>query len=101
VGFSIGEVVYAGDWAFQAQYQWVGVASIPNEDASGIGLGNLYDLPYSNVNYKGWKFELLYALTDNITLDSIVESSNQITSKKYLGGKHSYSKFELEAIYAF
>lgn len=98
-GFSVGQVVYEGDWAFQGQYQVVQENSIPNDDVSGIGLGNYYDLPFANTNFRGWKFEALYAVTDNITLDAIAEWSNQ--DQKTVLGSHHYSKFEIEAIYAF
>jgi hypothetical protein len=63
-----------------------------DESVTGIGARG-------NTNYKGWKFEGLYALTDNFTIDSIIEFSKAY--KKKIGGSHSYSKFELETIYAF
>jgi hypothetical protein len=52
-----------------------------------------------NTNYEGWKVEGLYAITDNLTLDTIYEKSRAYDSD--IGGRHKYSKFELEAIYAF
>jgi hypothetical protein len=104
VGFVVGEVRKEGDFAFSAQYEWVGATAMPDDDCSGIGNGNILNNSFTefgrgNTNYKGMKFELLYGLTDNISLDFILESSRQI--KKSIGGKHRYSKFELEAIYAF
>lgn len=105
IGFEIGEVVHAGDWAFQTQYQYVQAYSIPDMDVSGIGRGNVLNdsvssaLNRGNTNYKGWRFEFLYALTDNLTVDTIYEFSREI--KRTIGGEHHYSKFEVEAIYAF
>lgn len=110
VGFKVGNVVKEGDWAFEAQYQYVGARACPDNDVSGIGRGNVQDdsftgfdnnLPLNrgNTNYKGFKFEGLYALTDNLTIDSILEFSR--AAKSSIGGRHRYSKFEIEAIYAF
>lgn len=104
VGFTMGEVVNEGDWAFDIQYQWVGATSIPDEDVSGIGRGNVLGESFTvkgigNTNFKGLRTEFLYALTDNLSLDVIWEFSRQID--KHIGGVHHYSKFEVEAIYAF
>jgi hypothetical protein len=104
VGFVVGEVVKEGDYAFSAQYEWVGSTAMPDDDCSGIGNGNILNNSFTescrgNTNYKGVKFEFLYALSDNLSIDVIIESTRQI--QRSIGGKHRYSKFELEAIYAF
>ncbi len=104
IGFTFGQVCEQGDWAFDAQYQWVEFLSIPNNDVSGIGRGNFLGQSNTvngrgNTNYKGYRFEFLYAITDNLTLDTIYEHSNALN--KRIGGSHSFTKFELEAIYAF
>lgn len=106
VGFIIGEVCHEGDWSFDMNYQVCELFAIPEQDFGGIGSfgGNLLaDTPSANLrgfnNYKGWRFEGLYALTDNLSIDAILEFSKQ--DKKFFAGKHSYSKFELQAIYAF
>jgi len=104
LGFLVGDVVKEGDWSFEAQYQYVQANAIPDNDVSGIGRGNVLGESYTassrgNTNFKGFRFEGLYALTDNLSLDSIIEWSTAI--KKNIGGPHNYSKFELEAIYAF
>ncbi len=52
-----------------------------------------------NTNFTGWRFEGLYALTDNLTLDITYECSRQYD--KHIGGRHRYSSFEIETIYAF
>lgn len=109
VGAIIGEVCGEGDWAFDFNYQYVEAQAIPGRDCSGIGRGGnnlLNDSLYQvsgvqrdYTNYKGWWFSGLYALTDNLTLDATLEFSKEI-QKKY-GGPHNYSKFQLEAIFAF
>lgn len=104
VGFKMGEVVKEGDWSIEVQYQYVQAIAVPDGDVRGIGRGNVLNWSFTNsfmgnTNFKGWKFEGLYALTDNITLDTIVEWSTAID--KNIGGNHHYSCFKLEAIYAF
>ena len=56
-------------------------------------------LERGNANYKGWRVEALYALTDNLTLNTCIEASREIS--RSLGGRHRHSMFHLEAIYAF
>lgn len=104
VGVAIGEVVKEGDWALEVQYQVVGALAVPDEDMSGIGRGNVLDDTYTfnrrgNTNFRGWRVEGLYALTDELSIDTIVEHS--IAAKRRIGGSHTYSKVEVEAIYAF
>lgn len=52
-----------------------------------------------NANFKGARVELLYAITDNLSLDAQVEVSTAADSS--IGGHHYYASYELEAIYAF
>lgn len=104
-GILFGEVRKEGDWALEIQYQVLQAQACPDDDAAGICRGNVLDESFTscsyrgNTNYKGWKFEGLYAFTDNLTLDSIVEWSKAADDS--IGGKHTYGKVELEAIYAF
>lgn len=104
-GIYLGEVRKEGDWAIEVQYQYVEAQAMPDEDSGGICRGNHLDESFTtcsrrgNTNFKGWKFEGLYAFTDHITLDTIIEWSKAADSS--IGGKHTYSKFEMEAIYAF
>ncbi len=104
VGYRIGEVTYAGDWGLDMQYQYVEKNAIPDQDVSGIGRGNYEDARNTmnnrgNTNYKGWRVEGIYALTDNLLLDSSFQASREITKSE--GGLHHYSQFEVEFIYAF
>lgn len=110
VGFYVGEIRQEGDWAFDMDYEVVQAQAINDCDVSGIGRGNVLDETFTangrgNANYKGWRFEGDYALTDNLVLDAVVEFSR--AEDKSIGatlvgdGQHSFSRFELEAIYAF
>ncbi len=52
-----------------------------------------------NANFQGWRAEFLYAITDNLSLDMIYEFSKE--EDRRIGGKHRYSDFEVEIVYAF
>jgi hypothetical protein len=104
VGVLVGEVEKEGDWSVEAQYQYVEALCMPEMDEAGISRGNVLNESFTHTgrgftNYKGWKVEALYAITNELTLDAIVEASRQ--ANRRLGGRHRYSKVELEAIYAF
>lgn len=107
IAFALGEVEGEGDWALDIQYQVVGAYAISDGDVGGIGRGNVMeesftdrdDLRRGNTNFRGWKVDFLYAITDNLTIDATVEASKALNDK--IGGKHTFSKLELEAIFAF
>jgi hypothetical protein len=104
VGYRFGQVTNAGDWGFDAQYQYVQANAVPDQDVSGIGRGNFEDTRVTidgrgNANYKGWRFEFLYALTSNLVVDAFIEASREISRK--VGGRHHFSQVEVEIIYAF
>lgn len=103
-GIIIGEVFQEGDWSLDINYQVVQAQAIPDCDLSGIGRGNVRNESFTsdlrgNGNYKGWRFEGLYALTDNLSFDASMEWSRANNAR--IGNRHSFSQFELEAIYAF
>lgn len=117
-GFRIGDVDKEGDWAFEVMYQYVEAQAVPDFDVSGIDRGNVLDDCFTsavfiptedggflvfprrgNTNFKGWRFEGLYALTDNLMLNPQLEWDNPVDTD--IGGRHYFSKFELEVIYAF
>lgn len=104
-GILLGKVQEEGDWSFEVQYQWVQAFSVPDKDMSGIGRGNVRKDSITargargNTNFKGWRFEGLYAITNELTINPIVEFSQAICNA--IGGSHHYSKFELETVYAF
>ncbi len=104
-GASIGEVRRQGDWAIDANYQWVQAQAIPESDCSGICRDNPQNISFYQkrwggfANYKGYVIDGFYALTDNLTLnvnfDRVHECSHRI------GGKHRSYQFQVAAIYAF
>lgn len=112
IGGTIGEVRKEGDWMIDGNYQYCEAQSVPDADMGGIGRGNFfketfytadfYDNPLNargDTNFKGFKIEGLYALTDDLSIDTYFQLSRPID--KRLGGPMHYSKFKIEAIYAF
>lgn len=104
-GAQMGEIRKQNDWAIDANYQWVEAQAIPESDVRGIGRDNPRDISFYRrrnqgfANYKGYKVEAIYALTDNITLDAFWESVRQ--ESHHIGGKHRNNNMQLAAIYAF
>lgn len=104
IGFRVGEVFKKCDWAFDVQYQYVQAQAIPGRDVSGIGrqsgiCGCCSHCNRENTNYKGWRIEGLYALTDNLALDARFEASKEID--KLIGGPSHFFQLRLELLYAF
>ncbi|MBA3958753.1 MAG: hypothetical protein H0X51_10230 [Parachlamydiaceae bacterium] len=98
-GITVGEVDVEGDWSFDIQYQYVQQYAIAYDDENGIGLGNATaDCcgSFPTTGYQGVRFDALYALTDNLTIQTIIDWGKSTEREK-----HTYSKLELEAIYAF
>ena len=100
----MGDVEKEGDWALEIQYQYVEALAVPDKDMSGIGRGNVLNNTFTskqrgNTNFRGWRIQGLYAITDNINIDGMIEASKAINPR--LGGRHTYSKVEIETIYAF
>jgi hypothetical protein len=104
-GFRMGEVKRQNDWAFDARYEWVQAQAIPESDVNGIGRDNPRAISFYRrksqgfANYKGYKLDGLYALTDNLTLNAYYQRVHQ--ESRAIGGQHKSHKFELAAIYAF
>lgn len=116
-GVSMGLVRKKGDWAIDANYQWVQAQTIPDFDANGIGRGNsegvgLYTtvsdgsgVPTTranatgNCNYKGFEIEALYAFTDNLTVQENFKISHTLDTS--IGPNLKFKQFEVEFIYAF
>jgi hypothetical protein len=118
VGVDFGQIKKQGDWAVMLTFQYVEPQAIPDFDVSGIKRGNaegvgLYTVnikknngtpttrldAVGSCNYKGFVLDLLYAITDNLTLYQSLEMSENI--KKTLGPMIYYKKYELELIYGF
>lgn len=72
-----------------------------NSDSSGSSSSGVigYFPRRGNTNFVGGRIEFLYAITDNFSIDMTYEMSVAEDSK--IGGRHRYSDFELEAVYAF
>lgn len=115
-GILVGEINKEGDWSFDITYEYIQAQMASDCDVNGIGRGNILDerltdilyLPDSsefilprrgNGNFKGWSFEFIYALTDNLSLDFQYEFTRAEDSR--IGGRHHYTNAEFEAIYAF
>lgn len=128
-GLYIGNVDKKGDWSLDIEYVVVQAQAVSEQDVGSIGRGNIFDenlldildesfsspgsssshIPSSgiygyfprrgNTNFIGWRFEFLYAITDNFSIDLIYEFSHE--EDRRIGGPHKYRDFEIEAIYAF
>jgi len=105
VGLLIGEVRVEGDWSIDIDYEYVEPQAVMECDLSSDNARiNAYRESFNLTgrgygNYKGWRFEGLYALTDNLVFDTIVEFCR--AADKNVGGQYSASRFRLEALYAF
>ncbi len=105
LGFRIGDVVRKGDYAFDVAYQYVEAQAISERDVSEMGRDNPRGISFYNrhsggfANYKGYKIDAFYAITDNLTLNAYYQDVHQASKK--IGGKHHSSEFSLAAIFAF
>lgn len=108
-GFSIGELSDGdiggeGDWSFNFIYAVVQAQAIPDNDVNLIGTGNALHQSFTsrgrgNTNFIGWQTNIVYGLTNNITLLALYETSQ--AADKSINGSHEYSRYKLEAVYAF
>jgi len=105
VGVRFGEIMRAGDWSLDLQYQLVEAQAVPEFDVSGIKRDNPQNVSFYNhrwggfANYQGYKLNGNYAMTDNWTWNVSFERARQESHK--IGGKHRSYQFEVAAIYAF
>lgn len=113
VGFTLGKLCKACDWSLDISYQYVQAQAVPEFDLNGIGHGNAINELLSDAilqgfgpgesqlftNFKGWDFNLLYAMTDALSLRTKAVYSKPID--KWLGGDFRYKSFEMSVIYAF
>ncbi len=104
-GATIGEVKKKGDWAFDANYQWVEAQAVPESDVSGIKRDNPTNTSFyakrwgGFANYKGYVVDGFYAFTDNLTLNCSFERVHEESHR--IGGKHRSYMLTVAAIYAF
>lgn len=105
-GIRLGELKNADSWAFQVQYQYVEAFSVPDLDMAGIGNGNVFDDLIltdgrGNTNFKGWRFDSIYAFTDEIMISARYEWSTEIERKLFNGGRHYFNQIKVEMLYVF
>jgi len=117
-GVSIGVAKKKGEFALDANYQWVQAQAVPEFDSNGIGRGNALGLgfytqytdggggpntspsqPVGGTNFKGFEIEGLYALTDNLVVQQSYKMS--WTLDHDIGPDLKYKQYEIEFIYAF
>lgn len=100
VGFTLGDAEKAGSWSVDIQYQAVMRDAIAWDDENGICVQNILEdcgIPeFPTTAYQGFQIEFLYALTDDIVVDTIYEQAWSLQHRR-----QTYSKFEIEAVYAF
>ena len=105
VGARIGEALHRGDYSLELLYQWVKAQAIPEKDVSlssrdnprGISFYNRRDGGWGN--FRGWRLEGFYALTDNWTLNAHFDRIREMD--RHIGGPHRSWEFYLGAIFAF
>ncbi len=123
-GLTIGVVRKEGDWAIDIEYLMVQAQAVSDIDVSGVSRGNILDENLTDIipvdvrgaggrysservyfprrgaaNFKGWRFEFLYAITDNLSVQTVYEYSRE--EDRRIGGPHRYADCEIEMIYAF
>lgn len=106
VGFKVGEPKRQGDWAFEADYQWMQVNAVPEQDVRGIGRDNPRNISvykkghkFGFANYKGYELLGMYNLTDNLAIEAGFSRVHQ--QSRRVGGNHRAWAFELATVYAF
>ncbi|MGR3973826.1 MAG: hypothetical protein QRY72_04595 [Candidatus Rhabdochlamydia sp.] len=114
IGFSLGSMKKAGDWAFDANYQVLEAQCIPDFDVSGIGFNyepvqGFYmvngqpvqskNQVFGNVNYKGIELCLQYLLTSNLNIFQAFRQS--VTLDRHITPFQTYRGYEIDLIYSF
>ncbi len=117
LGFSIGALKLAGDWAFDANYQVLQAQCVPDFDVQGVGLRstggvnfyytrragkltlNTQSIAEGNVNYRGFELTAQYLISNNLNLWQGWRQS--ITLDKSIGPFRKYKQYEVDFIYSF
>lgn len=111
-GATFGSIACAGDWYFDANYQWVEAGVVPDRDMGGITRGTQTENSCKNYcpkdgdnyglgNYKGIELQGGYAITNNWLIKALYQTSRVINKDLGFEGKNSYSKFQVTSVYAF
>ncbi len=104
-GFTLGQVAKKNDYSFDCNYQWVQAQAITEFDVAGIGRYNPKSISFYNTtragfaNYKGFAATLIYALTDALNLQFIVQHARPANAR--IGGNWKMWTFECTTIYSF
>lgn len=105
LGTAMGEIKKKGDWSYEILYEWVQAQAIPENDVRDAGRDNPSKTSFYNhrwggfANYKGWKLDFFYALTDNWMIHPFFEDEHQVN--KSIGGKHHSTEFTIETVFSF
>jgi hypothetical protein len=105
VGGRIGEALRKGDYSMELFYQWVKAQSVPEADVSVASRENPRGVSFYNrrsggrANFRGWRLEGFYALTDNWTLNAHFDRIREMD--RHIGGKHRSWEFYFGAIFTF
>lgn len=116
IGFSVGELKRKGDWALDANYQFLAAQCVPDFDASGVGLGNVDNSGFytsdinnsvlntrvnagGNVNFRGVSVTLDYLLSNNLNLQQ--QWLQSVTLDRDIGPYRKFKQYEIEFIYGF
>ena len=105
VGARMGEALHRGDYSLELLYQWVKAQAIPEKDISlssrdnPRGISAYVRRSGGWGNFRGWRLEGFYAVTDNWTLNAHFDSIREMD--RHIGGPHRSWEFYLGAIFAF
>lgn len=105
LGARIGEALRKGDYSLELFYQWVKAQAVPEADVSSSGRDNPRGVSLYNrrsggrANFRGWRLEGFYALTDNWTLNAHFDRIRELDHK--IGGQHRSWEFYFGAIFTF
>ena len=105
VGTRLGEAVRKGDYSVELFYQWVKAQSVPEWDVSSSSRDNPRAVSFYNrrsggrANFRGWRLEGLYALTDNWTFNAHFDRIREMQHR--IGGSHRSYEFYFGAIFIF
>ena len=105
VGARLGEAIRKGDYSVELFYQWVKAQAVPEWDVSSSGRDNPRGISFYNrrsggrANFRGWRLEGFYAMTDNWTLNAHFDRLREMDHR--IGGPHRSTEFYFGAIFTF
>ena len=105
IGARMGEALRRGDYSLELLYQWVKAQAIPEKDVSLSSRDNPRGISFLNrrcggwANFRGWRLEGFYAVTNNWTFNAHFDRIREMDRR--IGGSHKSWEFYLGAIFAF